>query len=140
MSAMHSSQGRDAVPSNKHISYGKVRPEREVATDASRKRTGALASRFLKGPIPMPPLWTASRIPGKALAMYLAIRHQADITGRSSVRMPASLLREFGIDKDAKSRSLRALESAGLILVRQIRGQSAQVELVNSGPGNSAGT
>ncbi|MET3911912.1 DNA-binding MarR family transcriptional regulator [Bradyrhizobium sp. S3.3.6] len=86
-----------------------------------------MTGRFLKGPIPMNELWVAARLPGQALAVYLAIRHQCDLTGKACVTLPGALLERFGVDKDAKSRALRSLSAAGLIRVDQQRGRSARV-------------
>ncbi len=75
----------------------------------------------------MSELWTASRLPGQALAVYLATRHQCDLTGKITVTLPKALLERFGVDKDAKSRALRSLCAAGLINVEQRRGRSARI-------------
>src|SRR3954451_2934213 len=91
---------------------GEITGEAEVQTVASRVQSRP--KRFLKGPIPLEVIGIASRLPGKALALYLVIQHRCDLEGRSAVTLPTALLREFEIDRDAKSRSLRALEDAGL--------------------------
>lgn len=102
-------------------------PEIEIPTAASRNRAMRMNGRFLKGPIPMGALWAAARLPGQALAVYLAIRHQCDLTGKATVTLPIALLEQFGVDKDAKSRALRSLSVAGLIRVDQQRGKSARI-------------
>jgi hypothetical protein len=106
--------------------------EVEVETDLFRRHATRNAGRFLKGPIPMPDLSRAARLPGQALALYLAIRHQIDLTGRPNVTVPNHLLRQLGIDKDAKSRGLRSLSVAALITVEQKRGKSARISLVRA--------
>jgi hypothetical protein len=78
----------------------------------------------------MTELWSAAQLPGQALALYIAIRHQCDISGSAVVALPAGLLERFGIDKDAKSRSLKSLRTAGLISVDQQPGRSARVRLL----------
>src|SRR3954447_26135272 len=88
---------------------GEIPAEVEVQTSALRSRP-ASRGRFLKGPIPLEVIGTASRLPGKALALYLAIQHRCDLEGRSAVTLPAALLRTFGVDRDAKARALRHLE------------------------------
>ncbi len=70
-------------------------------------------------------LQDASRLPGKALALYLATRHRFDLRRTPEVTLPADYLAAWGIDKDAKRRSLATLEAAGLIRV------------VGRGPGRS---
>lgn len=89
--------------------------------------------RFLKGPIPLEPLAEASRLPGKALAVYIALRHRCDLEGKSTVSLPAALLRSFGVDKDAKTRALRVLEQAGLIQVERTTGRAARITLISPG-------
>ncbi|WP_143198241.1 hypothetical protein [Bradyrhizobium sp. AS23.2] len=77
----------------------------------------------------MSDLWAAARLPGQALAAYLAIRHQCDLTRKATVTLPRALLEHFGIDKDAKARALKSLSAAGLIQVIQHRGKSARISL-----------
>jgi len=65
------------------------------------------------------------------LALYLAIKHRCDVVGRSTVTLPSSLLREFGIDRDAKARGLRALEEAGTIEVDRDGRRAARIILLS---------
>ncbi len=112
----------------RHFSVDEI----EVETTLSRRHSTRLKSRFLKGPIPMTELWAAAQLPGQALALYIAIRHQCDISGSAIVALPAALMDRFGIGKDAKSRSLKYLCAAGLVSVQQKPGRSARVRLLNS--------
>ena len=105
-------------------------PEIEIPTAESRNRAVHMNGRFLKGPIPMSELWAAARLSGQALAVYLAIRHQCDLTGKATVTLPRALLEHFGIDKDAKARALKYLAGAGLVTLEQRCGRSARVTLV----------
>ncbi len=91
--------------------------ETEVETVWTKKQRRKNLSRFLKGPIPLTALQHAARMPGKALALYLAIRHRADLTSTSTVSLPTSYLKVWGIDKDAKRRAIAALAQAGLIRI-----------------------
>src|SRR3954453_7706134 len=100
--------------------------ETEVETSASHTRTRKTA-RFLKGPIPLQDIAQAACLPGKALAVYLALHHRCDLEGQFTVMLPASLLQQFGIDRDAKARGLRALEDAGLIQVERQNGCAARI-------------
>src|SRR6201995_5546538 len=106
--------------------------ETEVETAHGRQQAARTLGRFLKGPIPMTDLWRAARLPGKALALYIAVRHQVDVSGQLSVTVPSHLLRQFDIDKDAKSRAIRRLVTAGLISVDQMRGKAARIKLGTS--------
>jgi hypothetical protein len=48
------------------------------------------------------------------------------------VTLPRSLLDELGVSTDAKSRGLRLLEDAGLIVVDRSRGRAARIGLAAS--------
>jgi DNA-binding transcriptional ArsR family regulator len=99
--------------------------ETEIKTQwGSRVRS---RERFLKGPIPLEMLSRAARLPGKALAVYLVFRHQCDLTGRPTVTLPISLLKNFGVRRDAKLRALSELEKAGLVRVNKKMGRSARI-------------
>jgi DNA-binding transcriptional ArsR family regulator len=75
----------------------------------------------------------AAQLPGKALAVYLAIRHRTDLTRKNAVKLPAGLMRDLGVSKDAKARALRQLEAAGMITVRRQDGQSPIIALKREG-------
>ncbi len=106
-------------------------PEREVETPWLKERRARRASRYLKGPVPLALLQKAAPLPGKALALYLAIRHRFDLRRTPEVTLPADYLAAWGINKDAKRRSLAALEAAGLIrVVGRGPGRSIRVALV----------
>jgi hypothetical protein len=107
--------------------------EIEIGTDVSRRHRARVLGRFLKGPILLQDIGVAAKLPGQALALYLAIRHRSDLTRSAEVSIPASLLGLLGICKDSKSRGLKCLSSAGLIVVRQQRGRSARIALVRAG-------
>src|SRR5262245_2901395 len=98
--------------------------EIEVETAALRQAMQRRNARFLKGPIPMRDIAAASRLPGKALTVFLAIRHRADLTHSIAVKLPARLMGDLGVSKDAKARALRQLEAMGLITVQRKRGCS----------------
>jgi DNA-binding MarR family transcriptional regulator len=99
-------------------------PAVEIETAALRQARQRRAGRFLKGPILMSDIAVAAKLPGKALAVYLAIRHRIDLTRSAAVKLPTSLMRELGVDKDAKARALRQLEAAGLVGVKRRPGHS----------------
>jgi hypothetical protein len=79
------------------------------------RRTG----RFLKGPIPMAWLAKAAKLPGHALHVALAIRHQSDLEGNTTVALRNKHCKVFGVDRDTKRRGLAALEATGLVLVNR---------------------
>jgi hypothetical protein len=88
--------------------------------------------RFLKGPIPLKDVAAAACLPGKCLALFLAVHHQSDLTGKPIVTLPGKLLRELGISRSTKARCLNALEQAGLVGVMRSKGRAARIELNNT--------
>lgn len=103
--------------------------EVEVQTDATRDFVKRVNGRFLKGPIPMRDICTAAALPGRALALFLAIHHRVALTRDVTVTLPRGLLQQLGVNKDSKSRGLGALERAGLIRVARSRGTAARITL-----------
>lgn len=100
-----------------------------LPTDARlRSRTTAP---FLKGPIPLSAVALAARLPGKALAVFVAIHHRAALTGKETVTLPKSLLQDLGVSRDAKARCLRMLEHASLVSVARNKGKAATVTLLS---------
>ena len=85
---------------------------------------------FLKGPISMPWLEKAARLPGRALHVALAVRHQSALKRSSTVTLPNKQLVEFGVDRDTKRRGLAALEAAGLLIVERKPGRNPIVTIV----------
>jgi DNA-binding MarR family transcriptional regulator len=113
----------------------------EVETDLVRRSKTRHSERFLKGPILLRDIAEAARLPGKALALFLAIRHQTDLTGKPSITLPAKLLTDLGVSRGAKARGLRSLEKAGLITVVRSKGRTARIHLatITNKGGNSCG-
>ncbi len=107
--------------------------EIEVETAWVRKQRRRRAARFLKGPIKLDLLHRAAQLPGKALAVFLAVRHRADLRCSAKVTLPTNYLALWGVGRDAKSRALAALEGAGLIrIVDRQPGHSTVVALVDT--------
>jgi hypothetical protein len=122
-------QGRDAVSSNMESPIDVRIREVEIETAVLRRFMARHSGRFLKGPIPMGEIGLAARLPGRALALLLAVHHQTALTGKALVTLPRSLLVMLGIGKDAKARALRELEQAGLVTVERATGRAARVRL-----------
>src|SRR5215207_5041710 len=104
--------------------------EIEVETSVSRARIRKKA-RFLRGPIPLDALAKAACLPGKALAVFLAVHHRCNLESETSVTLPAALLASFGVDRNAKACALRNLEKAGLVSVNRKVDGAARVSLVH---------
>jgi DNA-binding MarR family transcriptional regulator len=104
-------------------------PAVEVETAALLQARQCRAGRFLKGPILMRDIAVAAKLPGKALAVLIAARHRIDMTRSAAVRLPARLMFELGVSKDAKARALRQLETAGLVTVERKQGRSPVITI-----------
>ena len=72
----------------------------------------------------------AARLPGQALAVFLAIHHRVALTGSSMTTLPKGLLVELGVSRDVKARALRDLERESLIAVERTIGRTARVKLL----------
>jgi hypothetical protein len=86
--------------------------------------------RFLKGPIPLTWLQHAGRLPGKALHVSIALWYFAGIKRTQEVSLSLSRLVEFGANRYAAARGLRALEAARLVSVVRHVGRRPVVTLL----------
>jgi len=100
--------------------------EREIDVGL-RKRP--LRQSFLKGPLLLDELLPIVRMPGKALAIWLLIKHRTDLNSGKWATLPQRLLKEWGIGKNARADALRRLEQAGLIRVERPKGYMLKVKL-----------
>ena len=103
----------------------------EVETNLLRQSKTRRRERFLKGPIPFKDIAAAAILPGKSLALFVAVHHQSALTGKPVVTLPATLLRELGISRSTKARCLMGLEQAGLVSVERLKGRAARIQLTN---------
>ena len=103
---------------------------RRVETPWSRRGQQRAHARFLKA-VPLPLLQKAARLPGRALALYLAIRHQSDLRRGQTVTLSAAYLRDWGISRYAQDRGLVVLETVDLITVERRPGHPARVTVVD---------
>ena len=92
-------------------------------------RPKPLVGRFVKGPIPLDCLVVVNRLPGKAWLMLLLIYHRTAMSSDRWVTLSRNLLKEFGVNREAKRRALRQLEAAGLIRTEQHRGYQTRMRL-----------
>jgi hypothetical protein len=93
-------------------------------------RRRPLLEPFLMGPILLGELAPIAQMPGKALAVWLLIRHRSDLSRGDWITLPRTLLEKWGIRKDAKAEALRRLEDAGLIRVERPKGYMLKVKLM----------
>jgi hypothetical protein len=92
------------------------------------------ADKFVKGPIPLAWIDRAASLPGKALAVGMALWFESGCTGERKVKMTLARLQRTGISEGAARRGLRALESVGLVSVFQKPG-CASVVTIQEAPG-----
>jgi DNA-binding transcriptional ArsR family regulator len=98
---------------------------------------------FLRGPIPLPWLARASVLPGKALAVALALYFLSGLRGNQlhDLRLSSATLKRLGVgDRSTKYRALRALERAGLVRVVRQRGKNPLVTILQDDAPADAGS
>ena len=85
--------------------------------------------KFLKGPIPWIWIATAARLPGKALAVAMAIWFEAGCRNSRTISITLARLARLGMNKQTASRAIQALERSKLITVKREDGRALRVEL-----------
>lgn len=98
-----------------------------ITTIPVRVSNGA---RFVKGPIPLEWLGRAARLPGRALHVGLVCWYRRGIVRRDCVSLSRIDLEQFGIDRFAAYRGLRALERQGLVSVERHPGRVPLVTII----------
>ena len=76
----------------------------------------------------------AANLPGKCLAIGLALWRLAGATKSMTIRLSNSEVAALGIDRNAKSRALRHLEQAGLITIERQTDCSPRVKILLLSP------
>ena len=85
--------------------------------------------KFLKGPIPWPWIELAGLLPGKALAIGLAVWREAGCRNEGTVPLNLSNQR---IPRRTAQRALQALASAGLVSIQHRDGRPPLVTLLST--------
>jgi hypothetical protein len=101
-----------------------------------RHRKGEL---FLKGPIPLSWLGLAARLPGKALAVGVAVWFLGWVEKRRQVKLTGKTCRRFGLNRYAVRRGLDALEEARLVTAERHSGRTPIVTILEP-PESPCGT
>lgn len=96
-----------------------------------QERAKRREKRFIRGPIPLWWVERASWLPGRALAVGMAIWFKSGMTlPGAEVPVTPALVKPFGVTRQARYRAVRALENAGLIVVSRHRGRCPRVRIV----------
>ena len=95
---------------------------------------------FVKGPIPLPWLEIAARLPGKSIHAGLALWYVSGLTRSRSVPLSNIASRRFGLDRNAKYRALQWLEEAGLVAVQRKLGRAPLVTILEPEGGHDRQT
>ena len=113
------------------------RPRRSHCDKPMRPKPG---QGFVKGPIPLPWLEIAARLPGKSIHAGIALWYVAGLTRSRSVPLSNIAGLRFGIDRNAKYRALQWLESAGLVAVERKLGRAPLVTILDAEDGHDRKT
>jgi len=100
-----------------------------AATPEISRKEGA-PRRFLKGPIPLPWLSTASGLPGKTLSAALCIWYMAGLTASDSVSPGSAIRSKFGIRRQTWYEALARLQKAGLIRTDRRPGKKVSITIL----------
>ena len=95
-----------------------------------RRRAFPTRTPFLCGPVPLPWLAMASRLPGATLQVGVILWYQSGLTKSRTVHIPRRVREEFGVSRHAANRALAILEAAGLVVTEKRRGCSTRVTIV----------
>ena len=99
-----------------------------------------LSQGFVKGPIPLPWLKTAARLPGKSMHAGIALWYVAGLTRSRVVPLSNIAGQRFGLDRNAKYRALQWLEGAGLVAVERKLGRAPLVTILEPEGGHDRQT
>ena len=93
------------------------------------RRVSPISGKFIAGPIDISWVCQARNLGVTALLVGLALWHLKGLRKTDTFIVSNLMLREWGVEPDAKRRALRALEKAGLIRVERRGKRSPQVTL-----------
>jgi hypothetical protein len=105
-------------------------PAKSLDITRPGRRASPIKGKFIKGPIDVSWVCRASRLGVKALLVGLALWHLRGLRKSDTFIVSNVMLRDWGIQPDAKRRALRTLEGAGLIRVDRRTKRSPRVTLI----------
>jgi hypothetical protein len=103
---------------------------RSQGTIRHGRRVSPIRGKFIAGPVDVDWVCKASRLGVKALLVGLALWHLRGLRKADTFVVSNVMLRDWGVQPDAKRRALHALEEAGLIKLMRRGKRSPQVTLV----------
>jgi hypothetical protein len=98
--------------------------------EADCQTTKKSAQRFIKGPLPLPWMQKAMMLPGKSTQVALALWYLAGLTQSLQVKLSPSVVRSFGVSRDAQYDAIVRLERASLITVKRTPGRALMVTIL----------
>ena len=90
------------------------------------------ATRFIKGPLPLPWLQRAAALPGKAFHVAVGLWYVSGLCRSDTFSFKRSVAADFGVSPDATYDALTNLEAAGLVSVARHRGRSPTVTILKA--------
>ena len=87
---------------------------------------------FLNGPIPLWWLTQAVALPGKALALGVALWWLHGMSKDGFVKLTGKALVAMNVSRDAATDGLRRLEADGLVSVQRAKGKRPVVHIIHS--------
>jgi hypothetical protein len=98
------------------------------------RRASPIQGKFIAGPIDVAWVIQAKRLGATPLLVGLALWHLKRLRQADTFTVSNLMLQEWGVQPDAKSRALRALEKAGLIRVERRGKCSPRIALIVTAP------
>jgi hypothetical protein len=108
--------------------------------DRRSRQPSPIRDKFIAGPIDVSWVCQASRLGVKALLVGLALWHLKGLRHTATFIVSNLMIRDWGIEPDAKWRALRALEKAGLVTIERRGKRSPLVTLVVPSSAPASGT
>lgn len=107
-------------------------PGKKIETEtAKRLKAKKRKGQFIKGPIPLPWISQASKLPGKALHVGLSLWYMSGLQKSNKIKLTSKVYTDkFGVSRQAMYRALPQLEQAGLIAVERRQGKAFKVTVL----------
>jgi hypothetical protein len=86
--------------------------------------------KFLKGPVSLPWITSASKISSSALSVGVLLWYWYGLSGAPIIKLTTKKLKEFWISKRTAYRALQRMENAGLVLVDRKYGRAPLVRIL----------